>query len=205
MASSARHRKPAEQFLKELGFTEGHGHVYLKTPAAPGFDQTLAVGSKHPDGISSPLKTRLSKPKKIWPRLCATKVNINPQISNVVVKLCHPRRAQDLVARLSEQPDFIGSFLAPNRKIEDQVPNLSRNFQTRLARLRLALPAGHGSLTKIQDGCVRPFHRVSGSHPQPSPHREEQNSSGGHQHKHPSALDRRLPPKLLKFLEARTA
>src|SRR5580700_1066454 len=34
--------------------------------------------SKHPDGISGPLKTSLAKPKRICPRLYATKVKVNP-------------------------------------------------------------------------------------------------------------------------------
>ena len=120
-------------------------------------------------------------PREYAPGSNATEVNIDPQISNVIMQLRHPRRAQNLVTRFSEQTDVVGSFFAPNRKIKNQVFSSSRNFQRCLTRLRLALPAGHRALTKIQDGCVGRFHRVSGSHPQPSPHREEQNSSSGHQ------------------------
>ena len=45
------------------------------------------------------------------------------------MQLRHPRRAQKLVARVSEQPDIVGSFFAPNRKIKNQVLSASRNFQ----------------------------------------------------------------------------
>jgi hypothetical protein len=85
------------------------------------------------------------------------------------MQLCHPRRAQNLVTRVSEQPDIVGSFLTPNRKIKHQVLSTSRNFQRCLTNVSLALPASRRSFTKIQNDCVRRFHRVSGSHPQPSP------------------------------------
>ncbi len=41
--------------------------------------------SKHPDGISSPFKTRLANPKKICSWLNATEVNIDPQTGNVIM------------------------------------------------------------------------------------------------------------------------
>ena len=84
--------------------------------------------SKHPDGISSPLKTRLSKPERICSRPNATEVNIDPQNSNVFMQLGHPRRAQKPVARVSDQPHIVRSFLAPNRKINDQMLCVSRNL-----------------------------------------------------------------------------
>ena len=158
------------------------------------------MGSKHPYGISGPLKTSLSKPKRICPHPYATKVNVNPQMSNVVVQLCHPCPPHNLVTRFCKQTDVVRSFLAPNRKLKHQVLSASRNFQRRLTSFSLGLPASHRSFTKIQDGCVRRVHRVSGSHPQPSPHGEEQNSSTGHRpSQDASALDHRLPTKLLKF------
>ena len=139
-----------------------------------------------------PLKIGLSNPKRICSRPNATEVNIDPQNSNVIMQLRRPRRAQKLVACVSEQPDIVGSFFAPDRKIENQVLGRSSNPQRRLISANLALPASYGSLTKIQDGRVSRSHRVSASHPQPSSHREEQNSSSGDPSQHPSALDRRL-------------
>ena len=162
--------------------------------------------SENSDAISGPLKTSLSNPKRIFSGSNAPEVNIDPQTHNVIMQLRHPRRAQRLVARVSEQADIVASFLAPNRKIKNQVLSGSRNFQNCLTGLRLALPASHRPLTKIQDGRVSCFDGVLGSHPQPSPHGEEQSSSTGRRpSQDASALDHRLPTKLLKFLEARTA
>jgi hypothetical protein len=42
-------------------------------------------GSKHPDGISDPLKTRLSNPKRICARPNTTEINIDPQVCNVIM------------------------------------------------------------------------------------------------------------------------
>ena len=39
--------------------------------------------------------------------------------------------------------DVVGSFLAPNRKIKNQVLSGSRNFQTGLTSVSLVLPASH--------------------------------------------------------------
>src|SRR5579863_7221175 len=80
-----------------------------------------AMGSENSDGISGPLKTRLSNPKRIFSGPNATEVNIDPQTHNVIMQFRHPRRAQKLVAPVTEEPDFIGSFFAPNRKIKHQV------------------------------------------------------------------------------------
>src|ERR1700733_5001992 len=161
--------------------------------------------SKHPDGISGPLKTRLSNPKRIYPRPNVAKVNINPQISNVIVQLRDSRRAQNLVTRFCEETDLVGSFFAPNRKIKNHVFSGSRNFQRCVTRLRLALPASHRPLTKIQDCRVSCFHGVSASHQQPSPNHDKQNGSSGQPSQDTSALHDRLPTKLLEFLKARTA
>jgi hypothetical protein len=135
--------------------------------------------SKHPDGISGPLKARLSNPKRICPCPNVAEVNINPQISNVIVQLRDPRRAQNLVTRFCEETDLVGSFFAPNRKIQNQVFSRSRNFQRFVTCLRLALPASHRPLTKIQDRRVSRCHGVSPSYPQPSPNHDKQNSSSG--------------------------
>jgi hypothetical protein len=103
------------------------------------------------------------------------------------MQLRHPRRPQKLVARFREQPDFMGSFLAPNRKINHQVLSASRDFQRCLTSVSLALPASHRSFTKIQDGGVTRINGVSPSHPQPSPQREKQNRSSGQPSQHTSA------------------
>jgi ACR3 family arsenite transporter len=71
------------------------------------------------DGILGPLKIGLSNPKRVCSRPNATEVNIDPQNSNVFMQFRHPRRAQKLVARVSEQPDIVGSFFAPDRKIKN--------------------------------------------------------------------------------------
>jgi hypothetical protein len=55
--------------------------------------------SKHPGGISGPLKTRLSNPQRICPYPDVAEVNTNPQISNVIVQLRDSRRVQNLVTR----------------------------------------------------------------------------------------------------------
>jgi hypothetical protein len=161
--------------------------------------------SKHPDGISGPLKARLSNPKRICSCPNVAEVNTNPQISNVIVQLRDPRRAQNLVTSFREETDLVGAFFAPDRKIKNQVFSGSRNFQRCVTRLRLALPASHRPLTKIQDCRVSCFHGVSASHQQPSPNREKQNCSSRHPSQDTSALHRRLPTKLLEFLKARTA
>src|ERR1700691_1807425 len=61
-----------------------------------------AMGSKDPDRISGPLKTKLSNSKRICPRPNTAKINIDMQISNVVLELRHPRRAQNQVTRFCE-------------------------------------------------------------------------------------------------------
>jgi hypothetical protein len=123
----------------------------------------------------------------------------------VIMQLRHPRRAQELVTRVSEQPDIVGPFFAPNRKIKHQVLSASRNFERCVTIVSRALPANHRPLTKIQDYRVSCFHGLSASHPQPSPNHDKQNCSSGHPSQDTSALDRRLPTKLLEFLKARTA
>ena len=87
------------------------------------------IGSKHADGISGPLKTSLSNPKRIccWPN--AAEVNIDPHTVNVISQLRRPRRAQELVAGVSDQPDIVGPFFASNRKIKNQMLSASRNLQ----------------------------------------------------------------------------
>jgi hypothetical protein len=55
--------------------------------------------SKHPDGISSPFKTRLSNPKRICSRSNATQVYIDPQTSNVIMQIRDPPCAQNLITR----------------------------------------------------------------------------------------------------------
>ncbi len=72
--------------------------------------------------------TRLSNPKRIFSGPNATEVNIAPQDGNVITQFRHPRRAQKLVTRVSEQPHIVGAFVAPNRKIKDQVLCVSRNL-----------------------------------------------------------------------------
>ena len=99
--------------------------------------------SKHPDGISGPLNIRLSNPQRIWAWPNTAEVNIDPQAGNVIMQIRDPCRAQKLVARVSEQPDIVGSFFAPNRKIKNQVLSGSRNLQRCLASLRWVLPASH--------------------------------------------------------------
>jgi hypothetical protein len=106
-------------------------------------------GSKHPDAISSPFKAGLPNPKKICSLSNTTEINIEPQISNVIVQLRHPRRAQNLVIRFCEETDVVGSFFAPNRKIKNKVLRASRDSQGCLTITRLALPANHRSFTKI--------------------------------------------------------
>lgn len=150
----------------DSGFTTGFGRIgYRSCPLCPRCesnpysqnwgvhsDDNQCIGikrSKHPDGISSPFETKLSNPKRICSRPNATKVNIDPQARNVIMQLRHPRRAQELITRVSEQPDIVGPFFAPNRKIKDQVLSASRNFQRFLTRRRLALPTGNRALAKI--------------------------------------------------------
>jgi len=123
----------------------------------------------------------------------------------MIVQLRHSRGAQNLVTRFCEEADVVGSFFAPDWKIKNQVFRGSRNFQRRLTGLRLALPASHRPFTKIHDYRVSYFHGLSASHPQPSANRDKQNSGSGHPSQDTSALQRRLPTKLLEFLEARTA
>jgi hypothetical protein len=166
---------------------------------------TSVDASEHPDGISSPFKAGLSNSKRICSRPNATEVNIDSQTSNVIMQDRDPRSAQELIARVSEDYDIVGPFLASDRKIKQQVPSGSGNFQRRLASASWALPASHRSFTKIQGDRVSRFYRVSRSHPQPSAHREEQNSSSGNPNQHTCALHRRLPTKLLELLETRTA
>ena len=99
--------------------------------------------SKHPNGISGPLKTSLAKPKGVRSCLYPPKVHVNAQIGNVVVQLCYPRRAKNLITGFCEQTDVVWSFFASNREINNQMFSPPRNFQRCLTRRRLALPAGH--------------------------------------------------------------
>ena len=96
--------------------------------------------SKHADRISGPLKTSLSNPKRICSRLNAAQFNIDPHTGNVITQLRRPRRAQELGASVSDQPDIVRSFLGSNRKIKNQVLGRSRNLQRRLTRVRWVLP-----------------------------------------------------------------
>src|SRR5690242_1019373 len=116
---------------------------------------------KEPYRVSGPFKTILSKPKRICPRPNAAEIDIDPQAVNVITQLRRPHRAQELVAGISDQRDIVGSFLAPNRKLKNQVLSRSRNFQRRLTRVRWVLPAGHRAIAKIQNGNVSCLHRVS--------------------------------------------
>src|SRR3981081_793424 len=99
--------------------------------------------SKHPNGVPGPLKITLPNPERICSRPNATKVNINPQISNMVMQLGHTSRSQHLVTRLGEETDIVGSFLAPNRQVKNKVLSDSRNSQRGLPSLRGALPANY--------------------------------------------------------------
>ena len=56
--------------------------------------------SKHPDGISGPLKTGLSDRKRIFSGPNTTELNIDTQTNHVIMQLCHPRRTQKLVTRV---------------------------------------------------------------------------------------------------------
>jgi hypothetical protein len=105
--------------------------------------------SKHSHGISGPVNTGLSNPQRICARSNTPEVNIDLQISNVIMQLRHTSSSQNLVTRVSEKPDIVGPFFAPNRKIKDQVLSASRNFQRFLTRRRLALLAGNRALAKI--------------------------------------------------------
>jgi hypothetical protein len=58
--------------------------------------------SKHPDGISGPLKTSLTNPKRICARTNTTEINIDLQVGHVILQQCRARRAQNLVARFRE-------------------------------------------------------------------------------------------------------
>jgi hypothetical protein len=91
-------------------------------------DRLGAWRSKHADGVSGPLKTGLSNPKRISSRPNAVEVSIGVQTGNVITQLRRPRRAQELVASIREQPDIVGSFLAPNGKLKHQVLRRSRNL-----------------------------------------------------------------------------
>ena len=102
-----------------------------------------AKESKHPDGVSGPLKTRLSNPKRICARPNTTEVNIDPQTDNVILQLCRTGRAQDLIARLREYADIVRSFLAASRQVQNQVLNGSRNLQWCLTCLGWVLPTSY--------------------------------------------------------------
>ena len=162
------------------------------------------IGSKHPNGISGPLKTRLSNSKRIYALPYTTEVNINPQVSNVIVQLRRPRSAQNLTTRFCQETHIVGPFFASDRKFKDQVLSCSRDLQR--CTLRWRFPTGYRALPKVQNRCVSRRYRVASSHPpQRSPDCEKQNGSSGHQSHHTSALACRLPAKLFEFLEARTA
>jgi len=98
------------------------------------------------------------------------------------MQVCRTGRAQNLVARLREKADIVGSFFTPNRQIQNQVLICTRNFQRCRTSPRWVLPASHRALTKVQNRCISRFHEGSGSHPQPSANRKKQNRSSGQPH-----------------------
>jgi len=86
-------------FLKQPGGRPAWNHG-ASAPAAiasgPGNPEVMKIAgfcsplrgvkrSKHPDGISGPLKTRLSNAKRICARQNTTEINIDPQIGNVIM------------------------------------------------------------------------------------------------------------------------
>ena len=89
-----------------------------------------------------PFEIRLSNAERIRPRPYTGEVNIDPHTVNVITQLCNPRRVQELVASVSDQPDIVRPVLASNRKIKDQVRSASRNLQRGLTLVRWVLPAG---------------------------------------------------------------